>query len=69
MHVYGIENVSDAIGNYAISMLLVNDGVLGDPQIQKALAEAEQKGIHIEVFNSSDEAGQQLHAFKDIAGI
>ena len=69
LHVYGIENVSDAIGNYAISMLLVNDGVLGDPQIQKALAEAEQKGIHIEVFNSSDEAGQQLHAFKDIAGI
>lgn len=69
LHVYGIENVSDAISNYAISMLLVNDGVLGDPQIQKALAEAEQKGIRIEVFNSSDEAGQQLHAFKDIAGI
>ncbi len=69
LHVYGIENVSDAINNYAISMLLVNDGVLGDPQIQKALAEAEQKGIRIEVFNSSDEAGQQLHAFKDIAGI
>ena len=69
LHVYGIENVSDAISNYAISVLLVNDGVLGDPQIQKALAEAEQKGIRIEVFNSSDEAGQQLHAFKDIAGI
>jgi stalled ribosome rescue protein Dom34 len=49
------------------NIVLVNDNMLGDPAIQKILGKAEADGIKIEVFNSTDEVGQQLHAFKDIA--
>jgi stalled ribosome rescue protein Dom34 len=49
--------------------VLVNDDILGDPSIQAILTEAERAGAKIEVFNSDDEAGEQLKAFRGIACI
>jgi protein pelota len=66
---YGIENVSIALDNMEASMVLVNDNILGDPAIQDLLARAEENRVEIEVINSMDEVGEQLHAFKDIAVI
>ncbi len=65
----GSEAVDEAIENYEASVLMVNDSVLGDPKMQKVLANAEKNNVKIEVFNSNDEVGAQLHAFKDIASI
>ena len=65
----GAESVNEAIGSYEASTVLVNDSVLSDPAVQKVLANAEKNKVKIEVFNSTDEVGQQLHAFKDIACI
>jgi protein pelota len=66
---YGTSNVRDAIEAYEASTILVNDSALGMPEIQEALALAEEKRLAIRVFNSDDEVGQQLHSFKDIASI
>ena len=66
---YGAGNVNDAIEAYEASTVLVNDSVIGSPEVQALLSSAERKHIAIKVFNSDDEVGQQLHAFKDIASI
>ena len=66
---YGIENVSIALDNMEASIILVNDNILGDPAVQELLAQAEENRVEIEVINSMDEVGEQLHAFKDIAAI
>ncbi len=65
----GADEVNAAIENYGASLLLVNDSVLGDPKMQAVLANAEKNKIRIEVFNSNDEVGVQLHAFNDIASV
>ena len=65
----GAEAVSEAIENYEAKVVMVNDNVLGDPEIQKVLARAEKNRVKIEVFNANDEVGEQLHAFKDIVSI
>jgi protein pelota len=66
---YGIENVSIALDNMEANILLVNDNILGDPAVQELLSQAEKDRVEIEVINSMDEVGEQLHAFKDIAVI
>jgi protein pelota len=66
---YGIENVSIALDNNEVSIILVNDSILGDLAVQQLLSDAEKERIKIEVFNSNDEVGMQLHSFKDIASI
>ncbi len=66
---HGTERVKRAIEGYEASKVIVNDSVLGEKRVQEVLDAAERKGIHIEVFNSLDEAGQQLHSFNDIAYI
>ncbi len=66
---FGIKDVDEAIDNYEASMVFVNDSVLGDPKMQKVLANAEKNKVKIEVFNSIDEMGNQLHGFNDIASI
>ncbi len=66
---HGAEAVRGAMDEYAVSTIIVNDSVLGDRAIQVVLREAERRGIKIEVFNSLDEVGEQLHAFNDIASI
>lgn len=66
---YGIDNVNDAIDNGEASTILVNDSVLGDQKIQELLSKAEEQRVNIEVFNSSDEVGAQLHSFKDVASV
>ncbi len=66
--IYGIKNIKDAIENYEINVLLVNDNMLGDEEFQKVLEIAEKNKIKIEIINSNDEVGIQLHSFKDIVG-
>jgi protein pelota len=66
---YGLENVSIALENMEADMIFVNDSILGDNAVQHLLADAEEARIKIEVFNSTDEVGMQLHSFKDIACI
>jgi protein pelota len=63
----GTEAVKEAVEGYEATVILVNDSVLGNQGIQRLLGEAEEKKLKIEVFNSSDEVGTQLHSFKDIA--
>jgi protein pelota len=66
---YGIANVRSALEGMEANIILVNDNVLGDPETQQILGKAEKDGIKIEVINSGDEVGEQLHAFKDMASI
>jgi len=67
--VYGIENVRKALELHAITAMIVNDSVLGLEEIKTLLNLAENDRVNIEVFNSNDEVGEQLHAFKDIAAM
>ena len=62
----GAKDVEEAIENYEAKIVLVNDSVLGNPDIQKILGKAEDNKAKITVVNSDDEVGEQLHAFKDI---
>ncbi len=66
---FGKENVRMGIENYEVSKILVADDILNDIAIQGILATAEKNNIKIVIFNSSDEAGKQLHNFEGIAGI
>lgn len=66
---YGVGNVSIALENMEANVILVNDSILGDPAVQQLLTKAEGDRVKIEVFNSNDEVGVQLHSFKDIACI
>lgn len=65
----GVEEVSRALEEHRTNTILVNDNTLGDPKFQEVLAKAEEKGVKIEVINSSDEVGIQLHYFKDIVSL
>lgn len=65
----GIDDVLEAIESYEAKAILVNDSVLGNPKIQGLLGSAEEKKLRIEIFNSIDEVGMQLHSFNDIACI
>lgn len=64
---YGNDNVRACIEEGSAGTVLVNDNMLGDPTVQATLSVAERAGAKIEVFNSDDEAGEQLKAFKGIA--
>ncbi len=64
---YGADDVGSAIDDYEADTIIVNDSVLPVAAIQALLAKAERRGIRVDVFNSGDEVGQQLHSFKDVA--
>ncbi|MDE1857399.1 MAG: pelota family protein [Candidatus Micrarchaeota archaeon] len=66
---YGAENVERAMAEFNSDVILVNDSMLNDAAIQRLLEKAEERKIKIEIFNSGDEVGTQLHGFKDIASI
>lgn len=66
---YGSQNVRDLIESGLAETLMVNDSIIGVPEIQQILSEAEKSRVKIEVFNSDDEVGTQLHSFKDIAAM
>ena len=66
---YGIGNVKEAVEDYRVSIIIVNDSVLGDPAVQELLAKAESMHLKIEIFNSTDEVGTQLASFKNVASI
>ncbi|MGC8649047.1 MAG: mRNA surveillance protein pelota [Candidatus Micrarchaeia archaeon] len=65
---FGIDEIKNAIENYEIKIIIINDIMLSNPKIQELLALAEKKKIKIVIFNTNDEVGIQLHSFKDIAG-
>ncbi len=48
---------------------MVNDSALNDDSIKAVLDFAYGAGAKIEIFNADDEAGAQLRAFGNIAGI
>ena len=64
---HGVKKVEEAIKNFDAETIIVNDSALSDKKTQEILKEAEQAKIRIEVFNSDDEVGTQLHFFNDIA--
>ncbi len=66
---YGVEGVKAALGDYAASVVLVNDNELGKTEVRDVLDMAESMKVRIEVFNSVDEVGQQLSSFKGIASV
>ena len=66
---YGVESVLKAIDEYSIDTILVNDSMLGNKDVQSLLDKAGRHRIAIVILNSIDEVGQQLHFFKDIAGL
>lgn len=67
--IYGPEKVKKALEEYQIGAVIVNDSVINGEQMKELLDAADKSGVHIEIFNSEDEAGKQLAGFKDIAGI
>jgi protein pelota len=66
---YGVKEVADYIENGSADTVIVNDSAIGTAEVQSALAEAERRGLKITVFNSEDEVGAQLQAFKQIAAM
>jgi protein pelota len=66
---YGYENVKKALEEYKAGIVIVNDNVLNDKDIQTLLDIADMNKVPINIFNSDDEAGQQLSNFKSIAAI
>ena len=66
---YGLENVKALLEDGLADTVIVNDSFIGRPDVQEVLSEAERTKTKIEVFNSEDEVGTQLHSFKDIAAI
>jgi protein pelota len=65
----GIEKVSDALSDYSLGVIIVNDSVINTEEIKALLDKADKQGVRIEIFNSDDEAGKQLSAFRNIVGI
>ncbi len=64
---HGAAGVAEAIANYEAEHILVNDGVLSDPEIQRLLNLAEAKHLRVEVINTDDEVGAQLASFENVA--
>ncbi|MCL4365391.1 MAG: mRNA surveillance protein pelota [Candidatus Marsarchaeota archaeon] len=64
---YGIDGIRKHLDKHVISAILVNDDIINDGQIKELLDNADKLGIHIEIFNSQDDAGIQLKNFKGIA--
>ena len=65
----GAGAVANALKEYRVGAVLVNDSVLNDPAIKEVLRSADRMGVRIEIFNSEDDAGTQLANFGNIAGL
>ncbi|MGC8628923.1 MAG: mRNA surveillance protein pelota [Candidatus Micrarchaeia archaeon] len=65
----GLENIKQALDNYEIGLLLVNDSVLNDKKIKGLLEQAYRQHVEIKIFNSDDDAGMQLKNFNDIVAV
>lgn len=66
---HGAEKIREALAEYRVSTILVNDSALNDPEVRDTLDIAYRQKVDIEVFNSDDDAGAQLKNFKNIAAI
>ena len=66
---FGINNIQEALGTHRIGIVMINDSSLNDEDMKRILDRIDELGIRIEIFNSEDDAGAQLHGFKDIAAI
>lgn len=65
----GAEKIGDALTQYRVGTILVNDSVLNEPEVKDVLDAAYRQKVDIEVFNSDDDAGAQLKNFKNVAAI
>jgi protein pelota len=65
----GAEKVREALEAYQAGIVLVNDSVLNDERVKEVLDIAYAQRVEILVFNSEDDAGMQLHGFKDIVAV
>ncbi len=66
---YGMDKVREALETYQAGAVLVNDSVLNEEGVKEVLDAAYAQRVGIRVFNSEDDAGIQLHSFKDIAAV
>ncbi len=66
---HGASRIKDALAEYRVATILVNDSALNEPDVRETLDIAYRQKVEIEVFNSDDDAGVQLKNFKDIAAI
>jgi protein pelota len=66
---HGTEKIREALAEYRVSTILVNDSALNDPEVRDTLDIAYRQKVDIEVFNSDDDAGAQLKNFKNIVAI
>ncbi|MCL5238942.1 MAG: hypothetical protein M1286_00495, partial [Candidatus Marsarchaeota archaeon] len=67
--VSGAGRIREALSQYTVGTLLVNDSVLNDPEAKELLDTAYKQKVEIVVFNSDDDAGSQLKNFHNIAAI
>ena len=64
-----MDKVREALETYQAGAVLVNDSVLNEEGVKEVLDAAYAQRVGIRVFNSEDDAGIQLHSFKDIAAV
>jgi protein pelota len=65
----GLDKVREALETYQVGAVLVNDSVLNDEGVKEVLDVAYAQRVEIRVFNSEDDAGIQLHSFRDVAAV
>lgn len=67
--IHGTKNVSTAIDEGKVDVVMINDSVINQEEMKKVLDAADKKKVKIEIFNSEDDAGAQLRGFGNIAGM
>ncbi len=65
----GMDKIREALSQYRVGAILVNDSALNDPEVKETLDTAYRQKVEISVFNSEDDAGMQLKNFRNIAAI
>jgi len=66
---HGLERIREALAEYQVSVIMVNDSVLNEQEVKDVLDIAYRQKVEIAVFNSDDDAGVQLKNFKNMAAI
>lgn len=67
--IHGLRNVAEALAEYRIATVLVNDSLLNDTGVRPVLDLADRNKVAIEIFNADDDAGIQLKGFGGIGAI
>ncbi len=64
-----IGKIGEALEQYQVGTILVNDSLLNDADAKSLLDTAYRQKVEIVIFNSDDDAGSQLKNFQGIAAI